>query len=186
MRRYDSCAPLTISSGCWLRPGSVFEHHDPTVGHGLAIGEAERPAPALRQQPYAAAEQYRADCQLDRIHQPGVEQAAKKNAAAEEPDVLARFSFQRHNCFSDAAAQDGYILMLRGIEGGRNYDRLHLHALEQRALGLRKIEGSAAHQERIELAEQRAEVERRIVNDPVVLALRSSDKAVQAHGDAVA
>src|ERR1700694_3781818 len=80
MNRYGLCAPLTISSGRWLRPGSIFEHHDPTVRHGLAIGEAERPAPAVRQQTDAAAEQYRTHCQLDRIHQLGVEQAAKKNA----------------------------------------------------------------------------------------------------------
>ena len=167
-------------------PGSVFEHHDPTVRHGLAIGEAERPALTLRLQPDAAAEQHWNHCQLDRIHQPGVEQAAKKNATAEEPDVLARFSLQRCNGFSDAAAQDGYILMLRGVEGGRNHDRLHLHALEEWALGLREIEGPTAHQERVELAEQRIEVERRIVDDPVVLALRSGDKAVQAYGDVVA
>ena len=52
--------------------------------------------------------------------------------------------------------------MLRGIEGGRSHHRLHPHALEQRALGLREIEGPTAHQQGVELAKQRAEVERRI------------------------
>jgi hypothetical protein len=49
-----------------------------------------------------------------------------------------------------------------------------------------RLEGSSSHQEGVELAKQRAEIERRIVGDPVILALRSGYEAIQAHGNAAA
>jgi hypothetical protein len=83
------------------------------------------------------------------------------------------------------ATQDGYIVVQRGVERGRHHHNFDSHFFQHRLLRLREFVGESAHQERIETAIDGRKVDSRIVNDPVVLAVRSGDKAVEAGGDGV-
>lgn len=69
----------------------VFERHRPRLLINPVLREPELCLlGGVRQQRQPTAEQGRDHGDLDRIHQPELEQAAEELAAAKEPDVLAR------------------------------------------------------------------------------------------------
>src|SRR4051812_18172853 len=165
------------------REDRVLQRHDPRpLIHPAPRQPQLRPRGRSRQQRNPAPEQDRDDGDLDRIHEPHVEEAAEELAAAEQPDVLARLPAQGLHGLPLIPGHDRHLRMVLLPERAGEDDHL---ARDLRPAG-HGLERPAAHEERIELRKHRAEVDLRILDDPVELTVRSRDVAVQAGGDEIA
>src|SRR5215469_7201986 len=129
-------------------------------------------------------QQYGYHCNFDAIYKASVKKGAEQVAPAKQPNVLSALSFQASCPICIQLPHDGYIGVLFLLESPRENNRSNSGKSRESCFTScsdGKLEGSPAHQQRVELRPKRVEINFRVCANPVVFFVRPRDIAIQAH-----